>query len=356
MRTDEQKIPLFSILLPTHNRADVLPFAIRSVLWQTVQNFELLIVGDGCTDTTADVIAAFKDDRFRWFDLPKGPHFGYGNRNVALRQAKGTYVAFMAHDDLWLPDHLQLLADCLKDDRIEIAYSRPLWVAPNGTITPSTYNLNHPATLAAFLARQPHSVPAGCVVHRQSCFSKYGYWDENVPSAGDQELWARIIDGGGRKNFVYLPEPTCLHFRAVWKTERNAGPDELNAWKVFHQIENFTPPALKISVTDGKTEQEAFWKVIAPDPKSWTQELRAAVHVILDQRISLNDKATLQTFRYSRSGKSRLQKLANTFSILAGDFKDVLRWLAWEMATRWRSFKTLLRRSSVKQRSTNRHS
>jgi glycosyltransferase involved in cell wall biosynthesis len=226
--TDEQKTPLFSILLPTHNRADVLPFAIRSVLWQTVQNFEVSIVGDGCTDATADVIGAFHDDRFRWFDLPKGPRFGYGNRNVALREAKGTYVAFMAHDDLWLPDHLQLLADCLRDDRIEIAYSRPLWVAPNGTITPSTYNLNHPATLEAFLARRPHSIPAGCVVHRRSCFAKYGYWDESLPFAGDQDLWARIIDGGGRKNFVYLPEPTCLHFKAIWKTERNVGPAEIN--------------------------------------------------------------------------------------------------------------------------------
>jgi len=354
--TDAQKTPLFTILLPTHNRADVLPFAIRSVLWQTVQNFELLIVGDGCTDATADVVAAFKDHRFRWFDLPKGPHFGYGNRNVALRQAKGTYVAFMGHDDLWLPDHLQLLADCLKDDRIEIAYSRPLWVAPNGTITPSTYNLNHQATLEAFLARQPHSIPAGCVVHRQSCFSKYGYWDESLPFAGDRDLWARIIDGGGRKNFVYLPEPTCLHFRAVWKTEDNAGPRELNAWKVFHQIENFTPSALRISPTEGKTEQEAFWKVIAPGPGSWTQELRAAVHVILDHRISLNDEATLQTFQHSGSGKFKLRKFAQTFSMLTDDFKDVLRWLVGKTASRWRSFKTLLTRSIVKQSSIKRHS
>jgi hypothetical protein len=71
-------------------------------------------------------------------------------------------------------------------------------------------------------------------------------------------MWARIIDGGGRNNFVYLAEPTCLHFRAIWKTERNAGPAELNVWKVLHQSKNFTPAGMKASVCPGRTEQGAF--------------------------------------------------------------------------------------------------
>ena len=149
---------------------------------------------------------------------------------MALREARGDLIAFMAHDDIWLPDHLQLLERHLAHPDIELAYSRPLWVAPDGLITASAFNLYAPAMLDPFLARQENHIPAACVVHRRECLAKYGYWDETLPRNGDWDMWARIIEGGGKHNFVYEPVPTCLHFRAIWKTEATAGVPEIPVW------------------------------------------------------------------------------------------------------------------------------
>jgi glycosyltransferase involved in cell wall biosynthesis len=306
--------PRFTILLPTHNRADVLPYSVRSVLYQTVQDFELLIVGDGCTDETAEVVRSFDDARIRWFDLPKAPHFGYANRNVALREARGALVAFMAHDDLWLPDHLQLLAAAFDAEDVELAYSRPLWVIPKGMIAPSSFNLHQAETLHVFLSRRRNHIPAGCVVHRRECFEKYGYWNDQLSGSGDWDMWARIIEGGGRRNFSYVTESTCLHFRANWRTEATTGQPQLLVWKMLHAIDGFMPEALSFPVTDGETEQEACWKLLSADSEEWTKRLRAAVHQVLDRRVAQSDELMLEIIRRTKSNEAETARLVESFA------------------------------------------
>lgn len=76
--------PVLSVLLPTHYRPEVFACAIAAVLQQSVTNFELQIVGDGCSESTEEVIRSFSDERILWYNRPKDPGFGYANRNNDL--------------------------------------------------------------------------------------------------------------------------------------------------------------------------------------------------------------------------------------------------------------------------------
>lgn len=313
MSLDSQPNPLITILLPTHNRADVLPFAIQSVLAQTIQDFELLIVGDGCTDNTAEVLKSFSDSRIQWFDFPKAPNFGYANRNIAMKSARGSFIAFMAHDDLWFSDHLEILLKAFDDQTIEIAYTRPLWVVPRGLIVPGTFNLNFYPMLEKFLKKERNEIPASCFMHRKECFHKYGDWNEDIMIAGDLDLWARIISGGQSKNFMYIETPTCLHFKANWHAKWYEVSFGFKFWKDLFSKEKFLSRQLAVYIPDSISEQEAIWNEMSLNPANWNKRIRSAVYQALDL---LANNLTMNQYRFVKTITSWLlpkQMIKNPF-------------------------------------------
>lgn len=274
--------PLLSILLPTHNRADVLPFAIRSVLAQTVADFELLIVGDGCTDDTAEVVAAFLavDPRICWFDLPKAPSFGYANRNVALRAARGEMIGFVAHDDIISTDHFELLLAELENPGVHLVHGGSAWIGSEGNIVPTVFHLNDAAMLGEFLAKRWNRVPATAFVHRRAVFDRVGYWNETLPSGADMDFWGRIIQAHGVNSLRVVDTVTTFHFRAVWRTQDQQAPDNEPLWKILHHQPGRLDPALKIAIQPGETEQLAFWTTIT-EHKDAVLSIRHALSLAL---------------------------------------------------------------------------
>ena len=311
--------PRFTVLLPTHNRADVVGLAIRSVLAQSVTDFELLVVGDGCTDTTAEVVHAFADPRLAWLDLPKAPHHGGANRNVALARARGELMAYQAHDDLWLPDHLERLAACFGDERIVLAYSRPLWVTPAGQVIPLAFNLGDPGTRAEFLARRRNAIPAACVVYRRRCHSRVAGWDETLPDNGDWDLWARILETFGAQALAVVTAPTCLHFRASWRTELNEGPPELAAWKGERAAAELAAPALAVDLAAHPTEQAAYLAAIEGHGELWVAGLRSAVEGALDRRLAESDSLIASSIRAGRRHEAEIWELRGRLRELGHD-------------------------------------
>src|SRR3954471_20793743 len=115
--------PRVSVIIPTYNRSTVLPFAVHSVLGQTLGDFELLVVGDGCTDDTEQVVMAIKDPRVRWINLPSNTGHQSGPNNRGLQEARGEYIAYLGHDDLWLRHHLECATAKLDETGAAFAHS-----------------------------------------------------------------------------------------------------------------------------------------------------------------------------------------------------------------------------------------
>lgn len=124
--------PLVTVVIPTYDHGRTLDLAARSVLAQSMASLELFIVGDGVPDITREVVDALRseDRRVRFFDNPKGARHGELHRHAALAQSQGRFVAYLSDDDLWFPEHLEVLAELLED--ADLAHTLPTNTGPDG--------------------------------------------------------------------------------------------------------------------------------------------------------------------------------------------------------------------------------
>ena len=120
--------PLVSVILATYNRSRVLAHAIESVRRSTLTDWELLIVGDHCTDDTATVVASFDDPRVMFINLPRNVGEQSGPNNEGLRLARGRYIAYLNHDDMYFPDHLASSVAWCEQSGVDFVWS-PMLVA-----------------------------------------------------------------------------------------------------------------------------------------------------------------------------------------------------------------------------------
>ncbi len=123
--------PFVSVVTATYNWPSVLRLAIQTVLQQTYQDFEYIIVGDCCTDETEEVVRSFDDPRIIWKNLPENSGNQAVPNQVGLDMARGQVVAYISHDDLWFPDHLETLQEEIRKGP-DIVSSLGLQIPPPG--------------------------------------------------------------------------------------------------------------------------------------------------------------------------------------------------------------------------------
>jgi glycosyltransferase involved in cell wall biosynthesis len=125
--------PLVSVVIPTYNWSSVLGHAVRSALGQSYPPFEVIVVGDACTDDSEAVVEAIGDPRIRWDNLPQNSGSQSTPNNRGIELARGEYIAYLGHDDLWHRDHLAHLVAAVERGPGSLAIATVISIGPPGS-------------------------------------------------------------------------------------------------------------------------------------------------------------------------------------------------------------------------------
>lgn len=185
-------MPKVSVIIPTYNRAKYLSEAIDSVLAQVYQDFEIIIVDDGSTDNTRNIVEKYVKnfpEKIRYFFQEKKG--SSAARNNGIRNAKGEYIAFLDSDDKWLSEKLEKQMKLIKNEDVGFVYSNA-YVENNGKMTSRIKPTS--AVLDFYgLFCEGKSIVMSTVLIKKEYLKKVGMFDESLQVAVDHDLLARVL-------------------------------------------------------------------------------------------------------------------------------------------------------------------
>jgi len=200
-------VPTVSVVVATYNYGRFLPEAIDSVLAQTFTDYEVVVVDDGSTDNTSEVVeryrlARMQAGRLRYIRLEK--NIGQPKaKNLGIRNSRGRFIAFLDGDDVWLPQKLEKQVPLFeRSGEIGVVYSDFTWFQGEQEFP----EMGHPTFARGKVTRNlifDNIVPFSSSTVRRECFERDGMFDESIPLAIDYDLWLRFSLNWA---FDYVPE------------------------------------------------------------------------------------------------------------------------------------------------------
>jgi len=198
---------MISVIIPVYNGEYMIKRAIESVLSQTYRDFEIIVVDDGSTDNTSEVLKPYRDRIGYFYQENRGVA---GARNKGIEKSKGEYIAFLDQDDIWLPEKLELQAKYLDGNTdVSMVYSR-YWREYEDTggkkLRPKKKYLEDGYIYTKVLFR--YLIWIGTVMLRRSCFDVLGKFDTSLVPAEDKDMLLRVA-----KNYKvgFIEDPLAIH-------------------------------------------------------------------------------------------------------------------------------------------------
>ena len=195
---------LVSVVIPTFNRRDYITTALDSVLAQTYKDYEIVIIDDGSSDDTKEVLKPYQDDIRYFYQENRGIS---GARNRGIRESRGDYIALLDSDDYWLPEKLKCQTDRIKEEpECGMVATRCSSIAPDGTFRKK----NRPGKSGWILNDifKANFIRTSSALITRKCFDTVGLFDESLPEGEEYDLWLRIAK---QYPIVFINEPLTVY-------------------------------------------------------------------------------------------------------------------------------------------------
>lgn len=291
---------LISVIVPVYNLEQYIVDTIESVLRQTYQHFELIVVDDGSTDRTAEICESFDEPKLKL--IRQKNQGANAARNAGLRAAQGDYIAFLDGDDLWFPEKLAKHIEHLEQSpEVGISYSQSVFIDEAGE-SMGLYQMPKltDITIRDVLCRNPIS-NGSCAVLRKEVFEDIKfqddldgteqdfYWDERLQGSQDLDCWFRIalqtdwkMEGIPEILTLYRVNSNGLSAKLLKKQEsweqviektREYAPDQVAQWENPARAYHLRYLARRaVTLRDGKTALNLAWNAITTHPKMMLEE------------------------------------------------------------------------------------
>ena len=223
--------PRVSVIIATYNWSNALKFSLKSALAQTIHDIEIIVVGDGCTDDSESIVADIADKRVRWINLSKNSGSQAVPNNVGIGEAKGDFIAYLGHDDLWHPTHLEALLIAQAEIQATYIFSGAILYGPPDTMIRATTGM-----LPGNTPSRTDFAPPTTVMHKKGLVERIGPWKNNheVTHPIDYEFQLRAWDSGAK--FATTGKITAFKFPAAWWRDSYKKRDITRQKALFYKL------------------------------------------------------------------------------------------------------------------------
>lgn len=231
-------VPKISVVITCYNYGQYVSEAIESVLCQTMEDYEIIVIDDGSQDDTSTVMDGYRENKKIRY-IPQENQGQPKAKNRGIAESKGELIAFLDADDVWLPEKLALQSRLFNDPEVGVVYTRRYWIDPSGSIIGGNERTLRRGNILDYIFIDNFICFSSSMVRRDLLLA-VNVFDEQLPMGIDYDLWVRLA---ARCQFDYVDRPLVKYRTGHANLSRNTLKRYACAEKIMHK--NLGDPSVR---------------------------------------------------------------------------------------------------------------